>query len=40
MKEGLINKKRNGAYVLENTALIGYDYLWRVRPKNISLICL
>ena len=31
MKEGLIHKKRNGAYVLENTALIGYDYLWKVR---------
>lgn len=30
MKEGLLQKKRNGAYVLENTALIGYDYLWKV----------
>ncbi|XP_066928951.1 ubiquitin carboxyl-terminal hydrolase 9X-like [Clytia hemisphaerica] len=39
MKEGFIHKKRNGAYVLENTALIGYDYLWRViieSPQEIA----
>lgn len=30
MKEGLLQKKRNGIYILENTGLIGYDYLWKV----------
>ena len=30
-REGVLTKKRNGSYVLENTKLIGYDYLWQVR---------
>ncbi|XP_065644318.1 ubiquitin carboxyl-terminal hydrolase 9X isoform X4 [Hydra vulgaris] len=30
LKEGYLQKKRNGAFVLEHTQLIGYDYLWKV----------
>jgi ubiquitin carboxyl-terminal hydrolase 9/24 len=29
-KEGHLTKKRNGTYVLEDTNLIGFDYLWKV----------
>ncbi|XP_057300867.1 probable ubiquitin carboxyl-terminal hydrolase FAF-X [Hydractinia symbiolongicarpus] len=39
MKEGLLQKKRNGTYILENVNLIGYDYLWKViieSPLNIA----
>lgn len=37
VEEGLLEKKENDTYILENINLIGYDYLWKVHVKTFFL---